>query len=91
MRWAWDPDKAATNAAKHGVAFDLAPRFDWESALEVEDDRYDYGERRWRAIGPIDGRLHVLVYSIRDDLIRVISLRKANEREARLHARFRST
>jgi uncharacterized DUF497 family protein len=73
------------------MGFESVSRLDWPGALEVEDTRFDYGERRWRAIGKIDGRLHVVVYAIRDDTIRVISLRKANPREARLHAHVFST
>ena len=86
MRYTWDPDKDALNRSKHGVGFAEIVRIDWTSVREVEDRRYDYGERRWRAIGKIDGRLHVLVYTVRGDVIRVISLRKANAREARLYA-----
>ena len=86
MRLEWDDDKRAANLAKHGVDFADAARFDWDTALELEDARYDYGERRWRALGLIDGRLHALVYARRGDAIRVISLRKANAREERLHA-----
>ena len=45
------------------------------------DDRRNYGEVRWRAFGPNNDRLHVLVYTIRNSSLRVISLRKANDRE----------
>jgi uncharacterized DUF497 family protein len=60
VRWAWDEAKEATNLTKHGVTFDKVARFQWDTAFEGEDARYDYGERRWRAIGEIDGRLHDL-------------------------------
>jgi uncharacterized DUF497 family protein len=86
VRLEWDDDKRAVNLARHGVGFADAARSDWDAALEVENARYDYGERRWRALGPIDGRLHALVYARRGDAIRAISLRKANAREERLHA-----
>jgi hypothetical protein len=91
VRRDWDAAKAAANLTKHGVAFETVARFRWDTAFEVEDARYDYGERRWRVIGEIDGRLHVLVYADRGEALRLISLRKADEREARLHARFRSS
>lgn len=55
-------------------------------AFIVEDRRRDYGERRYQAMGPIDGRLHVLVFTPRAGAIHVISLRKANDRELRLYA-----
>jgi len=77
----WDPQKAAQNFEKHGVAFTHVINFDWATAIEAEDTRYDYGETRMQALGKIDGRYHVLVYSVRADRIRVISLRKANRRE----------
>lgn len=63
MRFAWDEEKEAANRAKHGVSFEAVAGFEWRTAREVEDDRYVYGERRWRAIGMIEGRLHVLVYT----------------------------
>jgi len=63
------------------VSFDLVASFDWRTAIEAEDTRYDYGETRMQALGMIDGRYHVLVYAWRNGRIRVISLRKANERE----------
>ncbi|MET4102510.1 uncharacterized DUF497 family protein [Roseovarius sp. MBR-78] len=77
----WDAAKAENNMAKHGVPFTAVQGFDWSSAIEAEDTRYDYGETRMQALGKIDGRYHVLVYAWRNDRIRVISLRKANRRE----------
>lgn len=46
----WDSEKAAFNLDKHGVAFQDVYNFDWASALEVEDTRYDYGEIRMQAL-----------------------------------------
>ncbi len=77
----WDADKANANFDKHGVPFTDVYRFDWASAIEAEDTRFDYGETRIQALGKIGDRYHVLVYAMRDDCIRVISLRKANRRE----------
>ncbi|MGS4945055.1 BrnT family toxin [Meridianimarinicoccus sp. RP-17] len=77
----WDAEKAARNMAKHGVPFEAVTGFDWETAIEAEDTRYDYGETRFQALGRIAGRYHILVYAWRAGRIRVISLRKANRRE----------
>lgn len=77
----WDAAKATQNMGKHGVPFETVTGFDWRTAIEAEDTRYDYGETRMQALGKIDGRYHVLVYAWRGDRIRVISLRKANRRE----------
>ncbi|GAA2877588.1 uncharacterized DUF497 family protein [Aminobacter niigataensis] len=77
----WDQAKAETNEAKHGVSFERARAFEFDTALIVEDDRADYGETRLVAIGLIGSRVHVIVYTERGDTCRVISLRKANRRE----------
>ncbi len=77
----WDDDKAAANLAKHGVAFERVGDFDWSTAQIIVDDREDYGELRMKALGLIGDRLHVLIFTEREDAIRVISLRRANKRE----------
>ena len=65
------------------VDFSTFKKFDWESALILEDKRKDYGEIRYRAMGLIDSRVHALVFTTRDMKVRVISLRKANRREVK--------
>jgi uncharacterized DUF497 family protein len=79
--FSWDRSKREANLAKHGVDFSQAENFDFSTALVLVDHRYDYGEVREIALGPIGNRLHVLVYARRAPLLRVISLRKANRRE----------
>lgn len=81
----FDPAKDAANVAKHGVSLRVAERFEWDTALEREDDRFDYGEVRFIAIGLIGRRLHVLVFAegSHEHAIRAISLRRAEKHEAR--------
>ena len=79
----FDPDKDAANRAKHGYSLNDADRFELE--LVFDDDRRDYGERRRRAFGFIDGAPVVLVYAVRSDHIRAISLRRAHAKEFRHH------
>ncbi|MGK9171168.1 BrnT family toxin [Inquilinus limosus] len=86
----WDEAKAINNLAKHGVAFEAVYDFDWDTAYLVEDSRFDYGEQRSIAFGLIGEDLHVLVYTVRDDLVRVISLRRANRRERTLYGKAQS-
>ncbi|HJS45086.1 MAG TPA: BrnT family toxin [Rhizomicrobium sp.] len=81
----WNEAKRAANLAKHGVDFTAAAAFDWDSALVVEDTRFDYGERRYQALGIIGQRLYMLVFTPILDGFRVISLRKANKREVLFH------
>ena len=77
----WDEVKAAENLAKHGVDFEQVEAFELDEAVIRKDGRAAYGETRLVALGPLNGRLHVLVFTLRGEKIRVISLRKANSRE----------
>jgi len=81
MRFEWDDDKAEANYAKHGIPFELAVRaFDDPFRLEIEDDRFDYGEERIITLSLIDSRVYVVIYTPRNDCCRA---RKANARESR--------
>lgn len=53
--------------------------------LTVPDDRKDYGEPRFITFGTLDGRMVVAVWTQRGDTRRIISLRKANDREQATH------
>lgn len=84
MKFEFDPKKNAANQKKHNLAFEDVPLLDWPQALIAVDDRTDYGEERAAALVPDDaGRLHVVCYTVRDDVLRAISFRKANNREQR--------
>jgi uncharacterized protein len=87
MRIEFDPAKDEINRAKHVVSLAQANGFDWDTALEREDDRFDYGELRFVAIGLIDARLHVMVFTegSDDDAVRIISLRPAEKHEMRYY------
>jgi uncharacterized DUF497 family protein len=81
MLYIWDEAKRAANLAKHGVDFAAAECFDWETARVSADLRRAYGEPRMVALGKIGSRLHVMVFTRRAGKVRIISLRKANNRE----------
>jgi len=84
MQFEWDPRKAAQNIAKLGVPFDYAAQvFLDPHRLDSEDERRDYKEERRLTLGKIEGRLLVVAYTPRGELVRLISARKANQREAR--------
>ena len=83
MRYEWDESKREANLEKHGVDFLAALDFNWQTALVYEDARTGYEERRFWALGLIHERVHALVFTRRESFIRIISLRKANRREAR--------
>jgi uncharacterized DUF497 family protein len=84
MRYEWDAAKAVTNWKKHGVAFASVEEFEWDTALVVADERLDYSETRWLALGLIGKRLSLAV-TLRGDRIRVISLRRASRKERKLY------
>lgn len=83
MQITYDPAKDARNVEERGLSFALVGDFEWATALIVEDDRFDYGECRYRAMGYIGDRLHVVVFTPRADTVHVISFRKANKREVK--------
>ena len=81
----FDPAKDAKNIKERGISLALAPML-FDSLLDVvEDDRRDYGEKRFVAYGEIAGRLFVCVFTDREKVRRVISLRKANSRESKAY------
>jgi uncharacterized DUF497 family protein/uncharacterized protein (DUF4415 family) len=73
----WDEAKRSDNQQKHGVDFAVVARFEFDTAIIRVDDRKNYDETRYLAFGKVDGRLHVLVFTARGAVIRVISLRRA--------------
>jgi uncharacterized DUF497 family protein len=81
VQFEWDEAKRASNLAKHGVDFARVADFDWETAVIRPDLRRRYGELRLKAAGRIDDRVHILIFTRRGQRTRVISLRKANDKE----------
>lgn len=81
--WDWDEAKRQRTLQDRGVDFADVARFDLATADIKPDLRRDYGEPRFRAIGMLDGRLHVLIFTPRAGGVRVISFRRANARECR--------
>jgi uncharacterized DUF497 family protein len=85
MKFNWDKLKADSNKAKHGISFEMAERvFADEFRIEYHDNRENYGEDRWITIGFVRQSVLYVVYTIRDgDITRIISARKANEKECK--------
>jgi len=81
MGYEWDPDKAKLNFRKHGIAFaDAVSVFSDDSAITIED--IDPDEVRFATLGmDAFGRVLVVVYTWREENIRLISARKATEKE----------
>ena len=86
MRVTFDPAKSERNIRERGLSFEDATSFSFETALYAVDERKDYSETRFVAVGLLGDRLHVLCFAEAPDGIRVISFRKANVREAKRYA-----
>ncbi len=85
----FDPAMSERNRRERGLPFGLVR--DFETALIRLDLRRDYGEPRFMALGTIGHRLYHLVFTLRGDRIRVISLRKAIRREVLRYAQHQNT
>jgi len=86
MKFEWDESKARANKAKHRVEFEIVHRFEFGTALIEFDDDLNYGEDRWRAIGFAGPTVHTVIFTERNDIYRIISVRKATREEEKRHA-----
>ena len=83
-----DDTKAAANLMKHGLPLEAAEFLFDGPYIEEEDARGNYGETRFVATGPVarlENRICVADYTWRQGVRRIISFRKANEREIRTY------
>ena len=81
MKISYDQAKRDKTLAERGLDFTDFGKVLNGKHFTLEDDRVDYGESRFITIGYLDHRMVVCVWTPREDGIRVISIRKANERE----------
>jgi uncharacterized DUF497 family protein len=90
MKFEWDPNKALANYLKHGISFDEATTvFKNSTALVVDDTEHSEVEDRRKIIGHrMQMRVLVVIFTIRHEPIRIISARKANEREKKKYRQF---
>jgi len=86
----FDDAKRARTLSERGLDMARAGEVFGGASLTIEDDRMDYGETRYITIGFLDERMVVLVWTPRGDVHRIISMRKANDREKAIYEpRFR--
>jgi uncharacterized DUF497 family protein len=77
----WDEHKCKLNRAKHGIDFEDAIEVFYGPVLLRQSDRNNEG--RWVAIGYSEDRLIAVVFTRREDMIRIISARRARKNEER--------
>ena len=79
MKFEWDENKRLINLKMHGIDFiDVQKIFDNE-VYAVIDDRFDYEEIRFFTLGLLNGRVIAVAHTETDNVIRIISARKANK------------
>jgi hypothetical protein len=81
----WDEAKNRLNLEKHGIALSDAGHVFEKPLLIRRDERKDYGEPRWIALGDLNSTVVVLVFTRRENSIRVISMRKGNKHERQIY------
>lgn len=87
MEFEWDGTKSNGCFAERGFDFAHVIRaFADPNRIVREDHRWDYGERRYQLLGEVDGRVFFVAYTLRACVIRIISARKANQRESTEYA-----
>ena len=69
----------------HGIGAVSYTHLDVYKRQIQADTRYNYGEDRYQLLGKIEQRLFVVVYTVRNDSTRIISARKANQREVKYY------
>jgi uncharacterized DUF497 family protein len=85
MTFDWDPAKDASNRVKHGVSFEAAQLALNDPHAISEVDRVVEGEERWKTISAVGGLILLIAHTYEnhghEELVRIISARKANARE----------
>lgn len=79
MQFEYDPIKSMTNLDKHGIDFEYAQAL-WDD-VTVEFTANVKGESRTKAIGRIDGEYWAAIYTMRGEVVRIISVRTATPEE----------
>lgn len=81
MKITYDPEKNRRNIVKHGLDFERVIECDWSQSMMMQDTRKEYSETRYIAFVYLEHRLCNVVFTYRDDAMRIISFRKVNQRE----------
>jgi uncharacterized DUF497 family protein len=80
MKFEYDPTKSVSNKAKHGLDFDEA-RALWDDGSRIEFEARTTIEARWLMVGRIGDKLWTAVFTIRNEAVRLISVRRARDEE----------
>ena len=81
MVFEWDEAKRQSNLRNHGVDFVGIDKVFEGKTITILDDRFGYGEERFVTFGLLDGRVVAIAHTETDEVIRIISVRKATKNE----------
>ena len=81
MTFEWDEKKRQANLQLHGFDLEDAEQVFESETITMADERFDYGESRYVSFGMLQDLVVAVVYTERNDVLRVISLRKATRNE----------
>jgi hypothetical protein len=81
VRYEWDEAKRRSNLWRHRIDFAKLHEVFEGAPVTYRDDRYDYGEERLITLGLLKGCVVAIVHTESDDVIRIISARKAERHE----------
>jgi hypothetical protein len=81
MRYEWDEAKRQSNIQKHGIDFIGIEEAFAGKTVTILDDRFDYGESRFVTVGLLGGRVVIIAHTETNEVIRIISVRKATKNE----------
>ncbi len=81
MKFEWDENKRLINLQKHGIDFADADLVFENVTATTADYRFDYAETRYMTYGLLRGEIVTIIHTETDDIIRVISFRKATRYE----------
>ena len=81
MRFEWDEAKRRSNIRQHGIDFVELKKVFEGATLNLLDDRYGYGETRFLTLGLMKGTVIAISHTETNEVIRIISARKAQKDE----------
>ena len=85
MRFEWDEAKRRLNIKRHGIDFVDVEKILAGETITLLDDRFDYGETRFLTFGLLWGEVVAIVHTEKDEVIRVISVRRASKSEEKTY------
>lgn len=76
----YDPAKSEANRVKHGIDF-VAAQALWDDEARIVAPAISEGERRWMMVARIENKLWSAIFTVRDEGIRIISVRRSRPKE----------